>query len=129
MLLWTAPRQRRTRSKYKGAFKDPKKTCPEGYKAPRSIKRAFMKAGLEERGVRRERVESECASRVLRGKEVHHRGVHSGGRCCCCVTMHTFDFGGRVEGMYDKNPYRLLNSALDSKEKEKKEGSPRRTKG
>ena len=26
-------------SKYKSAFKHPKKTCPEGYKAPRSIKR------------------------------------------------------------------------------------------
>ena len=36
-------------SKYKSAFKHSKKTCSEGYKAPRSIKRALMKArGLEE---------------------------------------------------------------------------------
>ena len=31
--------------------------------------------------------------------------------------------------MHDKNPYRLLDSALDSKKKKKKKGSPRRTKG
>ena len=45
------------------------------------------------------------------------------------VAMYTFDFGGEEEeGMHDKNLYRLLDSALDSKEKKKK-GSPRRTKG
>ena len=55
--------------KYKRAFKHPKKTCPEGYKAPRSIKRALMKAGGWRRWRWRspqrggERVESECASR------------------------------------------------------------------
>ena len=42
--------------------------------------------------------------------------------------MYTFDFGGDEEGMHDKNLYRLLNSALDSK-KEKKKESPRRPKG
>ena len=38
------------------------------------------------------------------------------------VTMDTFDFGGKEEGMHDKNPYRLLNSALDSKEEKEKKG-------
>ena len=38
--------------------------------------------------------------------------------------MYTFDFGGEEEeGMHDKNPYRLLDSALDSKKKGKKEES------
>ena len=52
--------------KYKRAFKHSKKTCPEGYKGPRSIKRGLMKArGLEVvvESAERERVESECASR------------------------------------------------------------------
>ena len=35
--------------------------------------------------------------------------------------MYTLDFGGEKEGMHDKNPHRLLNSALDSKEKEGEE--------
>ena len=39
------PQDRRTGGKYKRAFKHSKKTCPEGYKGPRSIKRALMKAG------------------------------------------------------------------------------------
>ena len=43
--MWTASRREEEGSKYKRAFKHSKKTCPEGYKAPRSIKRALMKAG------------------------------------------------------------------------------------
>ena len=54
-------------SKYKSAFKYSTKTCPEGYKAPRSIKRGLMKARCWRRwrgeSAERERVESECASR------------------------------------------------------------------
>ena len=63
-MLWTASR-REDGSKYKSAFKHSKKTYPEGYKAPRSIKRALMEAeGAGGGGVRRERrVESECAFR------------------------------------------------------------------
>ena len=87
-----------------------------------------MKAGgWRRRSPQRERVESECASRVLRGRKFTTEEFTTKDTAAV-VAMYTFDFGGEEEGMYDKNPYRLLNSGLDSK-KEKKEGSPRRTKG
>ena len=62
---------------------------------------------------------------MLRGKEFTTEEFTA--KDAAAVAMYTFDFG-EEEGMYDKNPHRLLNSALDSKE-EKKKRSPRRTKG
>ena len=60
---------------------------------------------------------------MLRGKEFTTEEFTA--KDAAAVAMYTFDFG--KEGMYDKNPYRLLDSALDLKEK--KQGSPRRLKG
>ena len=73
-------------SKYKRVFRHSKKTCPEGYKAPRSIKRALMKAGgwrSQQRGLR-----VSVPPESVEGKGVHHRGVHSEGHCCCCRHVH-----------------------------------------
>ena len=93
------PQDGRTGSKYKSAFKHPKKTCPEGYKAPRSIKRALMKAGAGGGGgVRKERVESECASRELRGREFTTKEFTAKDTAAAVVAMYTFDFGGRRKG-------------------------------
>ena len=63
-----------------------------------------------------------CLQRVLREREFTTEEFTAKD---AAVAMYTFDFG--KEGMYDKNPHRLLNSALDSKDKKK--GSPRRLKG
>ena len=64
-------------SKYKRARSStPRIPAPEGYKAPRGIKRGLMKAGGWRRmrkSPQREGVESECASRVLRGKSSQRR--------------------------------------------------------
>ena len=63
---------------------------------------------------------------MLRGREFITEEFTAKDTAAAAVVMYTLDFGGRKDGMHDKNPYRLLNSALDSK---KKKGSPRRTKG
>ena len=62
----------------------------------------------------------------VEGKEFTTEEFTAKDATAAVAAMYTFDFGGEEEGMHDKNPYRLLNSALDSKEKK---GSPRRTKG
>ena len=81
-------------SKYKSAFKHSKKTCPEGYKVPRSIKRALMKARGWRRGSpQREGVESECASRVLRGRGFTTEEF-TAKDAAAVVAIYTFDFGG-----------------------------------
>ena len=67
-----------------------------------------------------------CLQRVLREREFTTEEF-TAKDAAAAVAMYTFYFGGEEEGMHDKNPYRLLDPALDSK-KEKK-GSPRRTKG
>ena len=119
-MLWTASR-REDGSKHKSAFKHPQEDLPRGVQGAKEHQEGTHEggggAGGRRGGVRRERVESECASRVLREK-----GVHSEGHCCCCCHAHVRLWREEEEGMYDNNLYRLLNSALDSKEEKEKKG-------
>ena len=103
-------------SGYRSVFKHYKKIYPNDYKPPQSIKEALVNAGMDDKGA--EEAEEMCVSNA---ESLRDKGLITdefSAEDAAAVTLYTFDFG--KEEMYDMNPYRLLNKALNTKRMKEK---------
>ena len=103
-------------SSYNSAFKHVEEIYPKDYKPPQSIKEALMNAGMNEEDA--EEVDIECIGNAELLKDKGLVTEEFNVEDAAAVALYTFDFG--KDGMYEMNPYRLLNKALSTKKKEEK---------